>query len=253
MYSGSFRVALKLYPLILIAIFGEIAIQTLKERGMFGSGGGIASFFIWSILACYAHMAILLPEKRDGRANNKILLGFIWRNLGLTALFFIPAVAIIIYGYETFETVLTGSDDLAFLSALLSISLPVTLIFLLVYSLLGTLLPAFVAGRRTGLKQAFRRGRRFFFPLMIRMIIGPGILYLGPLILYVFLSHAFDHPQNFFAQNWSPNLITIASYAVIYCLQGWSIVMAAWILSHTFLESEADEGAGEPVEISGEG
>ncbi|MCR9214621.1 MAG: hypothetical protein NXI13_12960 [Proteobacteria bacterium] len=245
MYVGSLRLALKLYPYILFAVFAEIAIQALKEQDVIGSGGAFASFFIWSILACYAHISILLPEKRDARADNKIMMGFVLRNLGLTALFLVPSIVIIIFAYNALNTAMGGSDDEAFFTAVGMAAIPIMLIFLFVYSLLGTLLPAYVAGRNTGIGKALRRGRRNFFPLMGRLVIGPGILYLGPLIIVVTLSNLLQIPEVFFNENWVPNFTALFSYALIYCFQGWAIVMIAWILSYTFLASEAEENTAD--------
>lgn len=253
MYSGSLRLAVKLYPIILFAAAAELVLQVLKEQDLIGSGGGFPSFFIWSVVACYAHFAILLPEDRDRKADNKIMMGFILRNLGLSALFIVPSVVIIFLAYDAISAGGAGNDDQMFFTVVILATIPVILIFLLVFSLLGTLLPAYVAGRAPGIKKAFQRGRRSFFPVMGKFIIGPGPIYFIPLVAVVTALYMLQIPEAFFDENWVPNIPVLVSYLLLYCIHGWAVVMAAWILSHTFLEAEADEGAGESVEVSGEG
>lgn len=249
MYLGSVRLALKLYPFFLAAVFGELFLRALNELGIFQSGGLVVSYLIWSILACYAHMAILLPEKRDGREDLDLVFGFAWRNLGLTALFFVPALAIVASGADSFIAAFKGEDDQAFMTIVGGGVIPVILIFLLVYGLLGTILPAFITGRNKGMKNAFRRGCRFFFPVMGRLIIGPGFIYLGLSTIGIFLLSLFQVPEMIFQKNWVPNFSTILSFGLIYCIHGWAVIMIAWILSHSFLASEADADERDPAAL----
>lgn len=247
MYLGSLRLAFTLYPYIVLAVAVEILLELLMQQDVLDTDGSLGVIIFWSFVACHAHFSILLPADRDRRADNKIMAGFCLRYFGLTALFLVLTAVFILLGFGDLNTWPNGAGNQASSMNKWGVTLTVILSFLLVFSLLGTVLPAYVAGREQGVKKALQRGVRYILPLMVRLIVGPGIIYFGPFFLIEFLFILQQVPDTFFIENWVPNFPALIALPLLYCFKGWAIVMTAWILSHAFLMSEAEDKKGHPL------
>lgn len=235
MYPTSFSLYLRLWPYVAFAVAGEIVIQILQER-LASSGGLIfVSVLIWSYLAFNAHAALLLPGTRDKREDSRRVLGFALRTFGLGILMVIPVVfgAVVVLSGELRDGAL-GID----VSDIVAVGLILTVCFLLVFGLLGTLLPAFVADQNRGLRAAFARGRAQFFWMLSQFLAGPVIVFVFANAI-IFGGQAMMHPHiDLLNAIYLPNIPMFLILILGYLIQALGTVMIAWVLSKAFLRAE---------------
>ncbi|MEH6527454.1 MAG: hypothetical protein V7723_15405 [Sneathiella sp.] len=246
MYRQTLDITCRLYPFVLLAILGELILRVLMEKGLWGnSSGGLSISILYSILAFYAHVDILSLGPLNRETMVKRWLGFIFRTIGLIFLITLPAIIVTIALYHGSGLADRQSDQPTSETVAL-IMLPVVALFsLLVYGLLGTLLPAFVVDRGRGVGAAIDRGRATFWYVTGRLIIGPGFLFFVSLFAFAYIPVVTDLPGTYFQNGWQPNLSKFGYAIIVNTVQCGAIVMTAWIFSTTFLLSEAEPEAAE--------
>lgn len=197
-YAEAWRVMRILWPYALLVVLAEYAIavsdpiakQYIDAVGDVISGAvAIVSGFFWCLLAYRAHAEVLLPAARKRQFEPTRVLGFTWRIfiLYVLAVVLLLAVPSILAGTAVGTLHGMGWVDFGFLSdmerpdmttvkaSVLTIPL-VTLVFLLPFFLIGTLLPAYVADNSRGVGRAWRRGKRQFSWMAGRLVLGPGLV-----------------------------------------------------------------------------
>lgn len=234
LFAEGWHVLTQCLPYVALAIGGEYVIQVLKEVTGLGTGATlVASVLIWAYLAYAAHAAVLLPEGRDKSLDGKRIFGFALRTFGLSLMAIIPVIVLLVLVIvDSVES--DKFPDLAILALLLVGSA----LWLLVLGLLGTLLPAFVADRKRGMGAAFARGRRQFFWIFGRLLIGPGLLFglsLSIALLPVWFS---DSDGDLLMPGYLPDPLTTGPALLAYAVQTYATVLAAVVLSRAFLRDE---------------
>ena len=223
-------------PYAALAVVGEYAIQVIKETTDIDAGMTVASIVVWSFLAYAAHAEILLPSDRDKSKDAQRTIGFALRTFGLLLIVLVPVF--VVAGY--IRTVLpSDSADDQMLFVLVALAMPVLgILWLLVFGLLGTILPAFVADRGRGLGAAFSRGRRQFFWIFGRLLVMPGLVFLFSLIVFVAPLFVFGSEGDFLGEDYVPDPVASVPALIAYAIQTYAVVLTAVVLSRGFLRDE---------------
>lgn len=135
----------------------------------------------------------------------------------------------------------TGGQDVESLSliSLAAIGTSGAIAFLIVFSLFGTLLPAYVLDRGRGFGAALPRGISQFFWMTGRMLLGPVFLYAASaVVIMTGLIFVAPHAEILGEGN-MPNIIAIVFMIIGYLVQAVGTVMVAWILSTAYVRAEA--------------
>lgn len=225
LYSQTTKLFFSLLPYVAIAIFGEIAIQIIKEKLSAGAGLAFASILVWSYLAYAAHAAILVSEDRDPALEGKRVLGFALRTFALILLIMIPAAII---------SFIIGGPALQFVTTMLFAALVFSF---LVFILFGTVLPAYVINRNVGFTAAFSRGKSQFGWLAGHLLIGPVLVSF--IAFAVIFSGMNLTGFELLSESYFPNIPLFVVLIVGYTIRAFGAVMVAWILSTAYLRSEA--------------
>lgn len=237
LYSEGWHVLKQCMPYAALAVGGEYAIQAFREVTGIGVGATlVASVLIWAYLAYSAHAAVLLPADRDKTADGKRMFGFALRTFGLFLLVFIPTmIPILLIAFGSGQ-ILAGHEMIV--TFVLLVLLVGGLLWLLVFAFLGTLLPAFVADQQRGLGEAFARGRRQFFWITGRLLIGPGLVSCLSFTIVLFPVWQFDSDGDFLTSGYLPDPVTTLPGLLAYGVQTYATVLAAVVLSRAFLRDE---------------
>lgn len=238
MYPTSFKVFRALLPCVAFAVIGEIALAIVQEKVPIGSGDIFVSVLIWSYLAFNAHAVILVPKNREKTANNLRVVGFTLRSCGIGALFLLPAfIMIATLDWELFHPA-TWSEVPASWAA---IGLILAVCFAVVFSLLGSLLPAFVADRARGLGPALSRGWRQFFPTAARLLAGPVVMFVIADVAFLAGGIHMAPHTDLLNAIYIPNVPMFAILIFGYLIQALGTIMVAVVLSNAFLSAESGE------------
>ncbi len=221
MYSKTTKLYFSLWPYVAIAVVGQIAIEIIKEKLLPNFGLNFVSFVVWVFLAYSAHAAILLSRDRDLVQEGKKILGFV-----LLA----AAISLLLSIIFLFMLYISDGQVSRNLTTMIIVN---GIIFLLVTTLFGTILPAFVIRHDVGLVAAFSRGISQFWWLAGHLLIGPFLVGVIAKFLIVPGLNLTDFDS--LAENTLPFLALILGYT----LQAFCVVMVAWVLSTAYLRSEA--------------
>lgn len=235
MYPTSFSLYLRLWPTVAFAVVGETIVQILHER--LESGGGLifASVLIWSYLAFNAHAALLLPETRDKREDSRRVIGFALRTFGLGLLMSVPVVFAAI---AALSGELQGGAFGIEVGDIVTVGVMLIICFIVVFGLLGTLLPAFVADKGRGVSAAFARGRAQFFWMMSQFLAGPIVVFVFANAI-IFGGQAWMHPHiDLLNAIYFPNIPLFLILIAGYLIQALGTIMTAWVLSSAYLRAE---------------
>jgi hypothetical protein len=250
MYRESLALTFQMSKYIFLIIAAFIVYYTLGEKEIWGfTGSGEGSFVVFIILAFYAHYYFIFSSLDVPKDQGKRILGFVGWSFFLFILALIPAFGVAAF---FFYGVGSGGDlqEDANLDVFLSIFVAsYAVCSLVVYSFLGTVLPAHVAGRKKGLKYAYLRGWEYFYFGLWRLLVGPGLILTISFIAYVSVLMIGNVPETLFVNGWVPNITTILADVILLWLQFWATIMVAWILSTVFLNSEKTEESA-PLESS---
>lgn len=223
---------------ILLAISSVILAATIYGDTTEGSSGTfVGELIAWSGIAYVAHSMLLQNTSgMSGTTNNKPFFRFIWRTGVLTLL----PVLLVIPVFFTASSAENNSKEVLVLAALILIS-P---LYLVVFGLFGTCLPAVVMDEGYKIGRTFRRGIRTFLPTIGRLIVGPGLLMslvIGIAIFYPFYSgdgRVLSETYHFEPANLIP-------YVAFTLIGVFTTVLTATILSKAYVSGEAKLGPGE--------
>ncbi len=238
MYATSFRLFKLLLPYVAFAVVGELVVQVTKEKTSIGGGLTFVSVLIWSYLAFNAHAELLLPKNRDKTADNARVIGFALRTFGIGVVFAIPAVVLMFPFIGKLLDAVTWNDVLISWGA---IGLAMAVCFVIVFSLFGSLLPAFVADRARGLGAALGRGWRQFFWSASRLTAGPVVVFALAYLVILGGSIHMDPHSDLLNANYIPNIPMFTILIAGYLIQALGTIMIAVVLSNAFLRAEPGE------------
>jgi len=168
--------------------------------------------------------------------DGKRVFGFALRTFGLVLLVALPAAAFALIYVRSLAIELSSDEELTLFVFVLFPAMG--LLSLMIFSILGTLLPAYVAGHGRGIGAAIARGRRQFFWLAGRLLVGFGILYALSMIVIFLPAFETSSNGNLFASSYAPNPTVLVSLIVAYAIQVFAIVLAAVALSRAFLRDQ---------------
>ena len=155
-----------------LTVAAQLVARLLGEAAGQGVILWVVSLLLWICLAYVAHVELLGFER--GRVLDfRRLFGFALRAFILVVLAIAP-------GFALFHLLLfaAGSAPLTIIGLVgLVALLVVALCALVLCSGVGTLLPAYVADGQLGVGAALARGRRQFFWVAGRLLIGPGLVF----------------------------------------------------------------------------
>ncbi|MGB5216414.1 MAG: hypothetical protein WBN88_22555 [Anderseniella sp.] len=217
---------------VALAVFGVLAIELLNEGfGISESGGSFASMFLWSCLAFVVHAQILLPSDSIADAIVLRVFGFAMRSFGIFVLMLIASALLTIIFTLVFGTEQSRVLFVYALVAFVILGLPV-------FVWLGTILPAFVAGRARGVRAAVKRGKTQFGWIAGRLIIGPGVLLVLSLALGLLLLIPVDYNGEFWNEQGVFQPLVVFALFICFTVQAFATALTAVILSRAFLRAE---------------
>lgn len=195
----------------------------------------VPEVIIWAALAFAAHSSVLLGVSGiRSMANSRDFGGFWMRSLGLTFLFAVPAVIaafVMAFAFSRSQTLSIGMGSAAGIT-----------VGLCIFSLLGTWLPAVVAGGDRSLSAAFARGAYSFRYVASRLLAGPVLFITGVLFLLGLIAIA--TPQSGAAAASSPVDFGALDLALRFAAQvsnAYAVVITAVILSRAYMMIESYE------------
>ena len=185
-YRESIRLIRRLFPVFLFAI--AAAYSTLFADYNFDAWTTLAILvMIWAFVSYTVLEEVLLPGKRGSRQNLKHLIGFT-----LLFAFIVVLPALLLLFLNVFFSELIRFQISEFEIVLNIVDFVIVLVWVLVVSVLGMALPAFVSRRGQSLLTALATGRKQFSWIAGRLIIGPcivvGIPYIATWPLHDLLS-----------------------------------------------------------------
>ena len=223
-------------PYAALAVVGEYAIQVIKETTDIDAGMTVASIVVWSFLAYAAHAEVLLPSDRDKSKDAQRTIGFALRTFGLLVIVLVPVF--VVAGYIRTVLPSDSANDRTLYVLVALVSPVIGILWLVVFGLLGTILPAYVADRHRGLGAAFSRGRRQFFWIVGRLLAMPGLVLLASLIVAGAPLLVFDSDGDFLGEGYVPDPVASVPALVAYAIQTYAVVLTAVVLSRGFLRDE---------------
>lgn len=244
MYSTSIQLFTRLLPYVALAVGGQIIIDIVGAALSAGSSTIFASALVWGALAYQAHVLLLVPKDSEKSNEASRVLGFVFRSLGLGFLVAIPTVVVAIVMAVAFKGGEIAIVSPAGLGIILGIGVFSAVFFLITFSLLGTVLPAFVANRGRGMSAALSRGGSQFGWLCGHLLLGPVLLVVASLLVAGIGGAALGGEANLMSAHFIPNIPVILIVIIIYLINALGTITLAWTLSTAFLRSEE----GQPLE-----
>lgn len=225
--------ALATYRNINILFFVVLAIIAIEIAGNLAENSSsfvVASTLTWCYLAFAAHAAVLknLSGLESISSNN-----LVWKFFGRTFLLsLLPILVAVLLGLALPAEERENAAERLILTMLI-LALP---LFLITFSLFGTVLPAIVVEGNRSIARAIRRGFKTFFFTAGRLIIGPGVILA--LMFWFALAYPYSDDglimadfENFSVQNLIPAIFLTFVSAI-------STVMLAVILSQAYVRAE---------------
>ena len=226
---------------VALAVFGELALRMsaewfeIHESVIFEIVGTFASTFLWAYLAYAVHAQILLPHDRSSAMTSARVFGFALRSFGIGLAMATAVVGImLVVALMTFLFVRTQPHRAVEVIVLLVGAAVVFTVFVR----LGTLLPAYVAGRVGGVDAAIRRGKAQFGWIAGRLLIGPGLLLVLSVALYWLLPISYDHSVPFRNEEWIFLPVNVLVFLSFTMVQAFAAALTAVILSRAFIRAE---------------
>lgn len=225
-----------------------VVMFVVLERFLTINGGAI--FVVGAILALYTHRMILLDETYGmgdlfkGHGANKgkppILAFFLVSGIGLVVFLLLLAVSYYVLFVQISQTRLKG--DVQIFLTIFFASIPATLVYGVLLSLLGTVFPATAVGGDKSLKAAWRRGKPSFLSTYIRLATGPFAFGLigTAIVLWVV---GYLETSGVGAGNIA---IEILLAVLSYCINFGGILLGVTALSMAYQSAETDMSRGRP-------
>lgn len=220
-------------PIIAVIVALFIGLSILESvRG--GSTGNSGSMIAWAVLAMVVHNAILNGSKASW-SQGKFFWPFLWRSIALS----LPGIAAVILFLISYR--ISDDRETMALSAL-----PIYgAVTALVFSLWGTWLPSVVAtGGNRSLAAATRRGRQTFLYVLLRMIVGCGVVAAAAFIFLIAASVLAEKAGLRLALSEELDLVQLLIEAFGYLAFAFNFVMLPVILSRAYLLAEARSQTG---------
>lgn len=222
---------------VALAVFGELVIQLSMEwfaitRSVGAlSAATFVSTLLWAYLAYAIHAQILLPRDRISTMSSASVFGFALRSFGI---FIVIAVAVVLVALILTKMIgvgLPGANELYLMLAAITLGFPM-------FVWLGTVLPAYVAGRARGVNAAIGRGRSQFGWIAGRLLIGPGLLLVLSGALYSLLPIPIYDNSSFWNKEWIFQPIAVLGFLLYYTVQAFVTALTAVILSRAYIRAE---------------
>ncbi|WP_136656284.1 hypothetical protein [Nitratireductor sp. XY-223] len=205
----------------------------------------IVSFLSLSLLAYVTYTRSLDLISQERKIAFLRVAGFALRDLGIGVLILVPfvlAISIVFAITAAYETL----DELYMLAVLIG-TVAAAIAYVICYSLIGTILPAYVAQRQQGLAAAFKRGKTTFWSTVPRMLAGPALLSMLSFGLYfaalALSANGFptqDTVIMLFSADGQPNVPVVVLFLTYNVATVFTVIMAVWVLSETYLSSVSE-------------
>ena len=219
--------------IVLLVVFGELAIQLSMEwfevprSVVFTTAGSFASTLLWAYLAYAIHAQILLPLDRSSFTDGARVFGFALRSLGIATIVSLATVLVTF----TLAILIGGMVFIYPFLAFLVLGFPL-------FVWLGTILPAYVAGRGRGVDAAIERGKAQFGWIAGRLLVGPVLLFVLSISLYLLLPLPSDGSNLFWSAEWDFQPVAVLGYLLFNTVQAFVTSLTAVILSRAFIRAE---------------
>ncbi len=228
-FAESLHVANNRMAFVLAAVIGQFAVQLAQETTLSNVSLTFASAVIWSMLALTAHMETLNTGDDDSQ-NRDIyrIFSFAARSVCLVVLAALPCLWLLGMTIDSSDpSTAVGAFMVAVVPAFAASSV-------LVFALLGTALPAFVADAEESAVKALGRGLRQFAWLASRLI-APALLAILASALLVAPVVVFGDAGYLLSGGFMPSL-TMTPFALFAnVLLAWAVVLTSVILTRGFL------------------
>jgi len=219
--------------IVVLVVFGELAVQLSIEwfevprSVVFITAGTFASTLLWAYLAYAIHAQILLPLDRSSFTDGAQVFGFALRSLSIAT---IVSLATILVTF-VLAILIGGMVFIYPFLAFLVIGFPL-------FVWLGTILPAYVADRARGVDAAIERGKAQFGWIAGRLLVGPILLFVLSMSLYLLLPLPTDGSNLFWSSGWDFQPVAVLGYLLFNMVQAFVTVLTAVILSRAFIRAE---------------
>lgn len=223
------------YRFYLLFAVVALALTALGYSGVMPGSVGIATVFIWQLLARFVTRSTLFgigftARNPDGSVDN-VVDSFILKAIALAVASFVIAVPFMLAAF--WNQVLASENPSA--DVFISILVIIFAAYSAVLAVAGSWLPASLQGERRSLTDAIRRAPTTFLPVFIRVF--PTLL-VGTLAQVPVVMLGLDSP-----------VFGLVLSAVAILIQCATVTLAAVILAHYYqrFEERIRAGAGQPV------
>lgn len=237
MWAEAWEQSVAARKFVALAVFGDFAIKWLEVSSsvVTETEGTIASTLFWACLAYVVHVQILLPHDRSSAMTGARFFGFALRFFGISLAMAAAAAGIALaVALMTFLLVKAqpprALEVIVFLAGLA--------LALTVFVRLGTLLPAYVAGRVGGVDAAIKRGKVHFRWIAGRLLIGPGLIFVFSGAAYWLLAITNGASVQFWIEERVFRQVNVPGYLLFNMVQAFVTALTAVILSRAFLRAE---------------
>ncbi|MDA4846512.1 hypothetical protein [Hoeflea poritis] len=249
MYRESFVLCKNVMRYFIFALGVQMAAEYFADRGLDGYlviATTIAPFLSLSLMAYVTYTESLELVGRERTIAFSRVVGFAVRDLGIGVLIFVPFVLAVSIVFAI-AGVYGNIDEIYMLSVFVG-TVAAAIAYVVCYSLIGTILPAYMARRQLGLAAAFKRGKATFWGTAPLMLAGPAFLsivsfglYFSALALSAGEFPTSDTGIEFITAEGRPNIPVCLLFLMYNAITVFTVIMAVWVLSRTYLSS-----VGEP-------
>jgi hypothetical protein len=235
MWSASLRVCRIILPIVLAYTIGIVVLAAFSEYRNSNTSMLGVQLVVIAILAVPAHLVMLgRYDPAESKQNwTKGLWPFLWRSAVLGLASFLPALLAIFWA--------VGLGKEYAVLVFLVVALPSACI---VFGLLGTMLPAVVAGDDPSFAAAFGRAGRSFGYALPRLLIAFGMLSIVQVMVVILAAMALQSEGLIFPPGGGIDLVALLLFAIGAAISAYQVVMTAVILSRSYLRSR-QVGAGQ--------
>ena len=233
MWSTAWRVCAVNWRTSLLVVFMVMSLIVIKEwLEKNDIGGGVVDAIIWSTLAIASFRTLLLGSTGLGsQRTSKYTTAFWIRSYALGVFYMIPAAGI--WLLLVFKFRVEAESYLA----IFSINTFGAIFGVLVFSLLGTWLPAIVADGDRTIAAAYRRGVKTRNYSMPRLAVGPGFLTIA-VGIFVLLGVRFLPGVDILNPPQSINLIPTLFFTAVTLVNVYVTVLGCVVLARAYCRAE---------------
>ncbi len=222
---------------VALAVTGDMALRMSAEwfefsvSVVFASAELFAATLLWSCLAYVVHAQILSPRDLKFTTTIARVIGFALRSFGIVIV--IGAVVALVT-FILAKLFVTGSPvvvEFYFMLAAIVLGFPL-------FIWLATLLPAYVAGRAGGVNAAVERGKSHFGWIAGRLLVGPCLVFVLSVALYLLLPFPNDSIGPFWNEQKVLLPLNVLGSLLFNIVLAFVTALTAVILSRAFLREE---------------